>query len=331
LLPGEWNKPSLIFTLRNNSSSNNNPFTFQALEQAGLPMDSNDYQSLEIKLHDNSFAGFFHNLSGPLPTAKSRLANTQINQHDHSKIILRAGKCLMYLEQNSTFADSSILPFLNLQLNSQLWDVRDTLPGYGNADQVEVSAASLDSLLKASHAAPDSLLLKGLWRKLGTLLTEKREVQWCWEYFNALCSSEVVEVNQKMVQGLNWQDCELLWVVGNSALEMLEAELALEYAATCLMIDPSFANGYILQGLSYSQLQQWANAARAFRQASSRLLVPNPELLDAWTLAALNAPITQDWSKIYDLYVRHHPEQPINPKLLKQLNLGLLDGDLLRK
>ena len=134
-----------------------------------------------------------------------------------------------------------------------------------------------------------------------------------------------------MVQGLNWQDCELLWVVGNSALEMLEAELALEYAATCLMIDPSFANGYILQGLSYSQLQQWANAARAFRQASSRLLVPNPELLDAWTLAALNAPITQDWSKIYDLYVRHHPEQPINPKLLKQLNLGLLDGDLLRK
>lgn len=319
LVPGEWNKPSLLFTVRENGELRvPSPFLQAALSSNGLPLTSvKDFACLEINLKASALDGWVGVMSSPIAPITAGLAHTEHRHHDMNKLaVLRAGKSTSYLMQNAGRADCSLLPFLNAHLNSQLWDVYDNLPGYTQADRIDIDRSCLDALLSASRDHPTSDLLKQIWRDLGRLLIDKREADWCWEYYRELTSPE----------GLGWEDQELLWVVGNAALEMLEAEIGLDYAQHCLRLDPLFTNALILKGMCLSQLERWAHAAGALRKAAQQLTTPSLELLQAWTTAALKSTADIDLGEIYVLLARHYPDHEMDQKLLERLGLEPLKG-----
>jgi hypothetical protein len=190
------------------------------------------------------------------------------------------------------------------------------MPGYTQADRIEIDRSCLDALLSASRNHPTSALLQQIWRDLGRLLVDKREVGWCWEYYRALTSPE----------DIGWEDPKLLWVVGNAALEMLEPEIGLDYAQQCLQLDPLFTNALILKGMCLSQLERWVLATGALAKAAQQLPVPGLELLQAWTTAALKAGADKDMGKIHTLFGRHYPDHKMDQKLLESLGLELLNG-----
>ena len=292
LLPQGWRPPRLLVTgRRTDAAPRLDASLAEALRSDGVPVfDASDLPILRIAGPEHLDRLGRFPLDEPLPRGAARLADVAARQIEEVRTWHRAGSVLQALAEHlGDEADNGLLPFYATHLSGQIYATQDTYVLAPEHEWIDVERKSLDLLLDLSRRHPDSDTLRQLWADLGPVLVQKREVEWCLQYYTALTSSEEVMVGDAKVPGLGWRSPAFDLVLGNASLEMLDPEAALRYADQVLAAREGDSAARMLRAAAYTAAERHAEAAAEYAAMVAERPATGVELLRLWADAELAA------------------------------------------
>lgn len=210
----------------------------EALRQHDLPLDSvADWSSLELPL-PNSLPKNPWLFRAPMRSAEKRLAATAYRLIPELELERRAAAVLAEMADLQGEEVGGLAAFYSEQLGAQVYSVHDTYLAR-NPFATESSEQALQALLQLTRKFPSSQSLARVWKKLGVVLVEQREIGWMSEYFSILH------------QELGWQQKEVLLVLAHAALESLDFDEAESLTEEILAADPDFRPAQELRALAH--------------------------------------------------------------------------------
>ncbi|RMH00998.1 MAG: hypothetical protein D6702_12515 [Planctomycetota bacterium] len=252
-------------------------------------------------------------LSGPLAPVVQDLAGTEYRRPDRGRSTARAAELLVGLnERLGPEAADSLLPFAAAHLSAQVYDVRDDLEQTPDHDRIELTETPLIRLADLTRAHPEDPFLPDFWRRLAPLVVAKKVPDWAQRWYGMITDE------------LGWDDPDLLFVVGQSWLEMLMPEQAREVAERILVRAPRHRNGRILLARSLAALERHQEALAAFAAAADDGDLPVLAEV-AWAEEALAAG-EEDLARDLAERVRSRQGEAVLSRPLRRL-LGLGEPD----
>ena len=197
-------------------------------------------KAIEVKLVSNTNVDAWM-LQGPwrpvdyLLAANHPVLNPKVSKHH------RASAVLTDLASHQADGTESLLKFYAAHLQSQEYSVHDTYL-QDNPLSTETTDVALAELMIVTKLHPHSLHLQQLWRNVGLVLVESREVSWTNTYFGDLYE-----------QG--WDDDFVLLSLAHAALESLDFEVASSLCKTILERYPQHLAAGALLELAQKQQQ----------------------------------------------------------------------------
>jgi len=170
-----------------------------------------------------------------LLAANHPVLNPKVSNHH------RASAVLTDLASHQADGTESLLRFYAAHLQSQEYSVHDTYL-QDNPLSTETTDAALAELMIVTKLHPNSLQLQQLWRNVGLVLVESREISWIDAYFGDLHE-----------QG--WDDDFVLLSLAHAALESLDFDVASSLCKTILESDPQHLAAGALLELAQNQQQ----------------------------------------------------------------------------
>ena len=201
---------------------------------------SDSAEAIEVKLTSNTNVDTWM-LQGPwrpvnyLLAANRPVLNPKVSKYH------RASAVLTDLADHQADDTESLLRFYAAHLQSQEYSVHDTYL-QDNPLSTETTDAALAELMIVTKLHPNSLQLKQLWRNVGLVLVESREISWIDTYFGDLYK-----------QG--WDEDFVLLSLAHAALESLDFDAASSLCKTLLDSSPQHIAAGALLELAQNQQQ----------------------------------------------------------------------------
>jgi|GEM_PF-3256160 hypothetical protein len=159
-------------------------------------------------------------LQGPWRPVDVLMANNRPLLNPKVSLYHRAGTVLSELASHQAQGSHSLLGFYAAHLQAQEYSVHDTYL-QDNPLATETTSDALEKLLAVTKSHPNSDYLHQLWRNVGLVLVESREITWISTYFGSL-------------RQLGWEDDFVLLSLAHAALESLNFEAASTLCVTIL-------------------------------------------------------------------------------------------------